>query len=160
MPPKAPKPPPEFETEGLKEHPVVKKWMDKGFPEMDLLKLSETFLTICAPRSAPRTDTAFPSHTFFATTLAIARTSRADRKDKVKKDKAAAKNAKKLKLPEPVPEPEAKNPGVDLACFEQLLGKMKITLTDKKGTFKGAIPRGSETINFSEFVHVVAQTKA
>jgi len=129
MPPKAPKPPPEFETEGLKEHPVVKKWMDKGFPEMDLLKLSETFLTIY-------------------------------RKDKVKKDKAAAKNAKKLKLPEPVPEPEAKNPGVDLACFEQLLGKMKITLTDKKGTFKGAIPRGSETINFSEFVHVVAQTKA
>jgi len=60
----APKPPPEFETEGLKEHTVVKKWLDKGFPDMDLLKLSEKFL-------------------------------QAYRKDKVKKDKLAAKNAKK-----------------------------------------------------------------
>ena len=48
--PAAPKPPPEFENETLKESSVVQKWKDKGFADMDLLKLSEKFLQACAPR--------------------------------------------------------------------------------------------------------------
>jgi len=122
----APKPPPEFETEGLKEHTVVKKWLDKGFPDMDLLKLSEKFL-------------------------------QAYRKDKVKKDKLAAKNAKKAKLPIPEPEPEMANPGIDAPCFETLMIKqMKINVPDPAALFKAANTSRSGLVNFSEFVAVVA----
>lgn len=126
MPEKPVKPPPEFEREDLKEHTVVKKWKDKGFADMDLLKLSENFL-------------------------------KAYRKDKVKKDKAAVKAAKKAKLPPPEPEPEMANPGIDEPCFTALLTKqMKIAVPDTAALFKAANTSRSGLVNFSEFVAVIA----
>mmetsp|Transcript_62855 Transcript_62855/g.124098 ORF Transcript_62855/g.124098 Transcript_62855/m.124098 type:complete len:250 (-) Transcript_62855:203-952(-) len=79
------------------------------------------------------------------------------RKDKVSKDKAAVKAAKKLKLPIPEPEPEAANPGIDEPCFTKLLTKqMKLIVPDSASLFKAANTSRSGLMNFSEFVAVIA----
>jgi len=79
------------------------------------------------------------------------------RKDKVSKDKAAVKTAKKAKLPIPEPEPEVANPGIDEPCFTKLLTKqMKIIVPDSVSLFKAANTSRTGLLNFSEFVSVMA----
>ena len=78
-PKKAKKPPPEFDSEELRQNAVVQKWKSRsGFEDMALLGLSDKFMTMY-------------------------------RKDKQAKDKLAQKKAKKAKLSIPEPGPEVRS---------------------------------------------------
>jgi len=81
------------------------------------------------------------------------------RKDKTAKDKAAAKIAKRAKLPIPEPLPEMKNPKIDEPTFVKLLKTFKITVPDTKQLFKAANTTRTGLISFAEFVTVVGAIK-
>lgn len=123
-PKKAKKPPPEFDSEELRQNDIVQKWKSRsGFEDMALLSLSDKFLAMY-------------------------------RKDKVAKDKAKAKAAKKAKLPIPEPGPEMKNPKIDEGCFGKLLKKLKLDIPDPVQLFRAANTSRTGLLSFHEFVTV------